>query len=120
MIETLTGFPSNVVAINCHAEVTQRDYETVLVPAIETALKANEKLRLYYRIDADFRAIEPRAMWEDFKVGMAHLSRWERIAVVTDVDWIRSTVRAFGFLMPCAVKVFSLADASAASAWVTT
>ena len=46
-------------------------------------------------------------MWEDFKVGMAHLLRWERITVVTDVDWIRTTVRALGFLMPGAVEGLS-------------
>ena len=27
-------------------------------------------------------------MWTDFKTGMEHLMCWQRIAVVTDVDWI--------------------------------
>jgi hypothetical protein len=25
---------------------------------------------------------------EDFKFGMEHITRWERVAVVTDVEWI--------------------------------
>ena len=79
--------------------MTKGDYETVLVPAVESALKQHEKVRLYYQIDADFSGIEPGAVWEDFKVGVEHLLRWERIAVVTDVNWIRHTIRAFGFLM---------------------
>lgn len=89
------------------------------MPTIESALKAHQKLRVYYQIDSDFSGMEAGAMWEDFKVGMAHLLRWEHITVVTDVDWIRTTVRAFGFLMPGAVKDFPLAEAAAARNWIS-
>jgi hypothetical protein len=89
MIEQLTDFPPAVVAFACKGRVTRLDYETVLVPVVEAALKQHRKVRLYYRTDSDFSGIDPGAMWEDFKVGMAHLFRWERIAVVTNVDWIR-------------------------------
>jgi hypothetical protein len=119
MIEKLTGFPENVVAFACHGEVSRKDYETVLVPTVEAALRAHQKVRLYYQVDADFTGIEAGAMWEDFKVGVAHWLRWERMAVVTDVDWIKTTVLAFGFLMPGIVKVFPLVEAAAARDWVS-
>jgi hypothetical protein len=118
MIEHLQDFPSNVVAFACKGRVTSRDYETVLVPAVNAVLKEHEKVRLYYQIDADFSGIEPSAMWEDFKVGMKHLLRWERIAVVTDVEWIRHTIQAFGFLLPGRVKIFSLGETAAAREWI--
>jgi hypothetical protein len=47
-----------------------------------------------------------------------HLLRWDRIAIVTDIDWIRETVRAFGFLMPGAVEIFPLDEVAAARAWI--
>jgi hypothetical protein len=49
---------------------------------------------------------------------MEHLTRWERIAVVTDVEWIEHAVRFFGFLMPATVKLFSRADAAQARQWI--
>ena len=52
----------------------------------------------------DFAGIDPGAMWEDFKVGMEHFTHWERVAVVTDVEWIKHTVRFFSFLMPGATQ----------------
>lgn len=58
-------------------------------------------------------------MWEDFKVGMEHLTRWERVAVVTNIEWIRNTVRLFGFLMPGRVKIFLTPAAAEARAWIT-
>ncbi len=118
MIETLQGFPAGVVAVACTGRVTRADYDTVLVPAVEAALRQGGKVRLYYRIEKDFSGIAPGAMWEDFKVGMQHILRWERIAVVTDVDWIGHTIRAFGFVMPGAIRVFPLAEAAAAEAWI--
>jgi stage II sporulation SpoAA-like protein len=118
MIEALTGFPTKVLAFACKGHVTKRDYETVLIPAVEEALEQAGKIRLYYQIDPDFSGIEPGAMWDDFKVGMEHVLRWERIAVVTDVEWIRYTIRAFSFVIPGVAKIFSLADAARARDWI--
>jgi hypothetical protein len=118
MIERLRDFPSNVVAFACKGRVTRQDYQTLLTPAVEAALKEHEKVRLYYQIDPDFSGIEPGAMWEDFKVGMGHLLRWERIAVITNVEWIRYAVHAFRFLMPGAVRLFALEDAPKAREWI--
>jgi hypothetical protein len=119
MIEALEGFPENVIAFACKGHVTKLDYETVLVPAVEEALKQHERIRLYYQIGAEFAGIDPGAVWEDFKVGMEHLRRWERVAVVTDVDWIKHTMMAFAFLMPAELKVFPVSQASQARAWIT-
>ncbi|MGB8278259.1 MAG: STAS/SEC14 domain-containing protein [Methylovirgula sp.] len=118
MIEQLTGFPDGTLAFVCHGKVTKADYERVIVPAAEKAGKEHGKIRLYYEIGHEFSGIEPGAMWEDFKVGMGHLSQWERIAVVTDVDWIKLAVEAFRFLMPGKLRVFPTAEAEAARAWI--
>ncbi len=118
MIEALPNFPGNVVAFVCKGHVTRADYEAVLVPVVEKALQQQKKIRLYYQIGAEFAGIDAGALWEDFKVGVAHLSRWERIAVVTDVDWIRHTIRIFGFLMPGDVKVFPTSEMAVAREWI--
>jgi SpoIIAA-like len=118
MIEPIMGFPERVLAFACKGHVTRGDYEKVLIPAVEKSLKRPGKLRLYYQIDADFAGIEAGAVWEDFKVGMEHLVRWERIAVVTDVDWIRHTIRAFSFVIPGTVKIFPLSEQAKAREWI--
>ena len=119
MITRLSEFPNNVIAVACSGRVTAHDYETVLVPAVEQALSQHDKLRLYYEIKPDFAGLEPAAMWDDFKLGVEHFSRWERVAVVTDVEWIRLAVEAFAFLMPGEVRVFSLTGIAKARGWIT-
>ena len=112
MIEHLTSFPDNVLAFVCKGRVTKADYDAVLVPAVVQALKTHDKVRLYYETAGDFAGIDPGAMWEDFKVGMEHLTRWERVAVVTDVEWIKQTIRFFRFLMPGTMKLFPTSEAT--------
>ena len=118
MIERLPGFPDNVLAFVCSGRVTKADYDAVLVPAVLNVLKTHDKVRLYYETAADFDGLDPSAIWEDFKVGLEHLTRWERVAVVTDIDWIKSTMWFFGFLMPGMMKLFPTSEAAQARAWI--
>jgi SpoIIAA-like len=118
MIELLKGFPENVLAVTGKGRITKGDYDTVLIPAVAKALKAHDEIRLYYEIGPDFAGFDPAAAWEDFKVGMEHLSRWQRVAVVTDVDWIKHTMQIFSFIMPGDMRVFPMAEAGQARAWI--
>lgn len=118
MIETLRDFPDNVVAVSCHGHVTRDDYDKVLIPAVEGKLARHDKVRLYYEIGPEFTGIDPGAIWADFKVGMEHLSRWDRVAIVTDVDWIKNTMRFFSFLFPVEMRFFPMTQAAEARSWI--
>ena len=118
MIEILSGFPDNIVAVACSGHVTKEDYKKVLEPHVDETLKKNDKIRLYYEVEPNFNGIDKSAVWEDFKVGMSHLLRWERMAVVTDVDWIEHTIKMFRFLTPGEIKVFPTSEKKAARDWV--
>jgi SpoIIAA-like len=100
MTRILGGFPENVVAVAGEGLVTRKDYQDVLVPAVTAALQRHDKVRLYHEIRPQFEGMEAGAMWEDFRVGMEHLTRWERVAVVTNIEWIGHTVNALRFLLP--------------------
>lgn len=50
---------------------------------------------------------------------MEHLSRWDRMAVVTDVEWIRLAMNAFRFLLPGRLRVFPVSEIDQARRWIT-
>jgi hypothetical protein len=52
------------------------------------------------------------------RLGMVHLTAWERIAIVTDVGWIANAANVFKFFVPCEVRIFPLAERQAAGQWV--
>lgn len=49
---------------------------------------------------------------------MSHLTQFEMIAIVTDHHWLVDMVKAFGFLVPCPVKVFPPNLVEEARAWM--
>jgi hypothetical protein len=118
MISVLPGFPENVLAFACAGQVTRADYRDILIPAVKAALERHRRVRVYYEVPAEFTGIDAAAVWEDFLVGMEHLSRWERMAVVSDVGWIRQAVNAFRFLMPGRLRVFPVSETAEARQWI--
>lgn len=118
MITLMEGFPDNVVAVRAEGQVTAQDDDNVLIPAVEKAPTRNKKLRFYYEIGPGFDGMDLGAMRKDLRVGFGHLGQWERIAVVTDIDWIKHAMQLFGFLLPSKTEVFGVAQATDAKAWI--
>ena len=119
MISVLPGFPDDVLAFEASGQVSATDYERVLMPAVEAALEKQDRLRMLYSFAADFSGFDMGAAWDDAKIGLRHLNRWERIAVVSDLEWLRLFVQGMGFLMPAAVRVFGRGDFAKAKDWVS-
>lgn len=118
MIEFIEGFPDGTVAVAARGRVTAEDYDKVLIPKVEETLKRYGKLSLYCELGEEFSGIDAAAVWKDLKIGVAHLMHWERMAVVTDVEWIRFAINAFRFLMLGRVRVFPTGEISKARAWI--
>jgi len=108
----------NLLYIKASGEVTAADYETVLIPAAEDILNEHDKLRMIYELGPDMTGFSAGAMWEDAKVGMHHLTQFEKLAVISDHSWVVNMVKVFAFMIPCPVKVFSTAQATEARTWI--
>jgi hypothetical protein len=118
MITQVSGMPGSIIGFEISGVVTARDYEDVVIPAINAAASESSKLRLFYHVTPAFESFDLGAMWNDAKVGLEHLANWEKIAVVTDVGWIRSGIKVFGFAVPGEVCVFDNAERDAAMIWL--
>ncbi len=118
MIEAIPGFANNVLAFVTHGHVTKHDYEALLIPAVREAVNEHGRLRLYCEIDRTFDGLDANAIWDDVSLGLEAFMHWERIAIVTDVVWIAQATRLFGVLVPFRMKLFPMAEASTARAWI--
>jgi hypothetical protein len=113
MIELIDGLPRNVVGISVKGRVTREECRAVLAPAIASSLRWRDKIRLYYELGSRF----PGSGWDD--LDFEHASCCERIAIVTDIAWVRLTVKAIRFLIPGEIRVFDTSETAAARAWIT-
>lgn len=119
MIEQLENLPAGALGFRARGQVTADDYERVIVPDIEAAFSLNRKLRLLYHAGEDFTGFDPGAMWDDAKLGLRHFSGWDRVALVTDVPWLRMTATAMGFAIPADFRLFGNAELEVARRWIS-
>jgi len=118
MIEQIQGLPPGILGFRASGQVTAADYEQVLVPDIEAAFALNRKLRLLYHVGPDFIGFDPGAMWDDAMLGFRHFSGWERIALITDVAWLRIAAATMGVAMPAEFRLFRNAEMVIAIDWI--
>lgn len=111
--------PIGTIGFEAKGKVTKEDYEQVLVPGVAAALEQGP-VRLLYVLGEDFESYSPGAMWSDTRLWAGHRTAWERVAVVTDVDWVENGVKAFSWLMPGKIRVFDDDEVDQAKLWLAT
>lgn len=119
MMNVIEDLPAGVVGIAAHGKITHEDYQNVLSPMLETAIDANDKKINFLYVIESYDGADMEALWDDTKLGIRHWSDFNRIALVTDVDWIKNTTHMVGWMIPAEIKQFKLADIEAARNWVT-
>ena len=119
-ITAMEGFPGDVIALRFSGLITSKDYTDSLVPLIEGAAKNHDKLKLLCVLDQYFDGYSAGAMWDDVRFGFSHLTTFSKLALVTDIDWIRKSTKLFGSLMPTEVMVFDVEDLEDAKKWIVT
>jgi SpoIIAA-like len=119
MVEKIPGLPDDVLGFEAKGTVTANDYESVIIPAVEALFSRQKKARFLYHLGGEFSGFEAAAVWDDTKLGLKHLAGWERMAVVSDVEWIRAAVKIFGIAIPGRVRVFHDRELAEAKRWIT-
>ena len=119
MITMLTGLPDGVVGFEATGKVEAADYKEILDPALTKAIDEHGSIRVLYVLGEGFTGYSAGALWEDTLVGTKDFSKWERIAVVSDTDWVHNTVQAFAWAVPARIRTFPTAERDAAVAWLT-
>ncbi len=118
MLTIMNDLPDAVLGISAEGKVTGKDYEDVLLPAVEEKLKTHSKIRMLYHLGDTFDGFDLSAMLDDAKIGMKHLSSWEKVAMVSDHHLINTFAKFFGYLLPCEVLVFKNEALEEAKKWI--
>lgn len=119
-VEILEGFPQDVVALRIKGIITSQDYTKNLVPLINSKMKKHDKLKLLVFIPDEFQSYSAGAAWDDLKLGVSYWTRFEKIAIITDIGWLKLSARFFAPLIPGQLILFSNADQDVAQHWIKT
>ena len=121
MIAQLTDLPAGTLGFRASGKIASDEYRRMMEP-IYAGLERGEKLNIYFELADDFHGLDLGALWQDVQaagsVGLKHRSSWQRMALVTDKDWVRHGASAFGWLAPGELRLFALTERDEARAWL--
>ncbi|MEA1889362.1 MAG: STAS/SEC14 domain-containing protein [Pseudomonadota bacterium] len=94
------------LSLKAVGKLTHEDYETI-TPMLDSALAAVKKPMVNVFFDGtELEGWEPRAAWDDFKVGLKHGSEFEKIAIYGNKKWQEMTAKVGSWFISGEVKFF--------------
>jgi len=119
MLTIMNDLPENVLGVTADGEVNGDDYENVLMAAMEGKFLHVDKLNILFQLAPGFTGFTFPAMIDDAKIGFKYISRWGRVAVVSDHHLINGYTRLISHILPMPIKVFNNKDMAKAREWIS-
>jgi hypothetical protein len=118
MLRRMTDMPGGTIGFEAVGEVEDDDWEAAVEPVLRREIGEGRKLRLLYLLGPDTRRVEGDAMTADTGFRARHATSFDRVAVVSDEDWMRPALGALSFLLPGKARGFRTRDLESAKAWL--
>ncbi len=81
-------------------------------------MKKRKALNVLCLLGENFKGFKLGALKEDLEIGIKYFKDWKKIAFLSDKEWMKHTVKAFGFLVPAKVRTFENKEMEAAIKWL--
>lgn len=118
MIAEITGLPETMVGFRADGEVTKEDFEVVQTRVAHLVEKQG-KLNYLLVLDNSPKDFTFGAWMQDALLGIKNITKWNRAAIVTDIDGVINFTDAFSKVMPGEFRGYKKAEYDAAVSWVS-
>ena len=119
MIELIEHLPAGSLGFSCSGQISGEEMQRLVIPSVETALQEYEQIKALVVIEPDFQGLSLEAAWDDTNLSLRHWDGFERLAVVSDISWVKRACRALALLLPYPVQIFALSDQDGARRWLS-
>jgi hypothetical protein len=113
MMRRITDMPLGTIGFEAVGDVDDDAWEDAVAPVLRQELAEGRKVRLLYAL-----APRTREVMADTGFRARHAESLERVAVVSDEDWMRPTLRTLAFILPGRAKGFRVRELAHAKAWL--
>jgi len=105
------------LSLKAQGKLTHEDYK-VITPMIDSALAEVNDPEVKVLIDgSELQGWEPRAAWDDFKLGLKHGSEFTKIAIYGNKAWQEKVSKLADWVVSGEVQFFD--DYGDALAWLS-
>jgi SpoIIAA-like len=118
MLKQISDMPPGTIGFEAIGKVDDDDFESAVAPVLRRVIAEGRKVRLLYLLGSRLGEHEGDALKEEVKFAAHHPSAFERVAVVSDEEWLRPALRVLSVLVPGQLHGFAVADLHEAKAWL--
>lgn len=119
MVELLTGFPPHVAAYRASGIVHKEEYEQVVMARVDEVAAKYGKINFLVLLQTDVGNYSFGAFIDYLKVSFEHFSKWNRMAIVTDQNWVRKAYEVLSLLVHGEIRGYELKEFEEAKQWVS-
>ena len=114
-----TNYP-HILVFRFTEGVNKHQFETIVMDQIKQQIETYDEINLVYILDTELKNFTAGAWFEDALMGLKHLRKWNKCAIVTDKTAIHNFTEFFSNLIPGEFKAFEKLKESEAISWVAT
>jgi hypothetical protein len=119
MIEYLDYLPKNIAGFKATGEIIEYDFSQTVMPKVQELIDKTDTLNYLLILDTSIGNFTLGAWWKDALMGIKHITKWNRAAIVSDVEAVRTFTNIFSFFIPGEFKGFEHKDLQEAIDWVS-
>lgn len=118
MITQIADLPQNMVGFRSEGEVTKEDFEMVQAK-VASLVEKTGKLNYMLFLDNSPKDFTFGAWMQDALLGIKNITKWNRAAIVTDIEGVIAFTDAFSKVMPGEFRGYKKAEYDEAVQWVS-
>ena len=107
-----------IVAATFSGQVSGDEIRDVLVAEVQQRRRDHDAVSLLVHYTPQFRRFTSTAAWDDETVGLNHLDDFAKVAIITDIAWLRRLAENLLAARPDAVCHFPTGDLAKAKDWI--
>lgn len=118
MIVQIPDLPENMVGFRADGEVTKDDFE-VVKHHVASLVEKTGRLNYLLFLDNSPADFTLGAWMQDALLGINHITRWNRAAIISDSEAVINFTAVFSKVMPGEFRGYHKADYDEAVGWVS-
>jgi len=119
MLQVINDLPFYVVGLHAVADVTEVEFEQILIQSFDALLKKSRKINFILVLETDIPGFSSGAWCGNIKIGLKYFLKWNKVAVVTDQPGVLDYSDLFKYFIPGKFRRFPLEHFDTALRWVS-
>lgn len=119
MISRIHNLPANMVGFTANGEITENDFNNTVIPDVDELVKRTGKINYMLVLETPLSNFSAGAWIKDAVMGLKHITKWNRAAIVSDNESIRKFTDVFSIFIPGEFRGFEHKDIQSAIYWAS-